>query len=99
MMTLDDWNLLLLVLIFALQAFDFYSTSTTIKTGTSVEANPIMKKMMSWFGVDAALSIKTLVVCTIAGLLYYVSATIQLALIALIYVVFMYNNWRVMNRG
>lgn len=99
MMTQDDWNLLFLVLIFALQAFDFYSTSTAIKAGTAVEANPVMKKMMTWFGVDAALLIKTLAVCTIAGLLYYVGATIQLALIALIYAVFMYNNWRVMNRG
>lgn len=99
MITQGDLNLLLLVLIFALQVFDFYSTRKAIKSGTAVEANPIMKKMMSWFGINAALAIKTGFTCSIVGLLYCVEATIQLALIALIYAVFMYSNWRVLNRG
>ncbi len=98
MITLD-YNLILLVLFLILQAFDLYSTSTAIKAGVGVEANPVMKRMMEWFGVGAALILKTLFACAVGGLLFYVGATIQLILLVLIYAVFMYNNWRVMNRG
>lgn len=94
-----NYNLILLVLFLILQAFDLYSTFQALKTGVGAEANPVMRRLMGWFGVGAALIIKTLVACIVGGLLFYVDATFQLLLLVLIYAVFMYNNWRVLHRG
>jgi Domain of unknown function (DUF5658) len=83
-----------LVCLAILQVADWYTTRTILARG-GYEANPIIKKLMSWLGVDAALAIKG---ALLLGLGYFYCDTTSVTVMAVIYVAVIVNNVRVMQR-
>jgi hypothetical protein len=92
-------NYTLLAIFIALQAGDFYTTYTIIKTGKGHEANPILAWVFDRIGFTAGLAIfKGLaVVIGIALVQYWNSFYFFIPCIAL-YIWVVWNNYKVMTK-
>ena len=92
-------NYILLAIFVALQAGDFYTTYTIIKTGKGHEANPILAWVFDRIGFTAGLAIfKGLaVVIGIALVQYWNSFYFFIPCIAL-YIWVVWNNYKVMTK-
>ena len=92
-------NYILLAIFIALQAGDFYTTYTIIKTGKGYEANPILRWVFDRIGYVASLAIfKGLaVVIGIALVQYWNSFYFFIPCIAL-YTWVVWNNYKVMTK-
>lgn len=85
---------ILTAILFLTQLGDWYTTRTILSKG-GVELNPVAKKLMDEFGMDVALSLKTILV-TAAG--YWIGSQEVWLLVAVIlfYVFVLIYNWRSM---
>ena len=87
-------NYILLAIFIALQAGDFYTTYTIIKTGKGHEANPILAWIFSKIGYSTGLAIVkgTAIVIGFLLLQYWYA----LAILDILYVWVVYNNFKVL---
>jgi hypothetical protein len=89
-------NYILLVIFIALQAGDFYTTYTILKTGKGYEANPILAWVFSKIGYPTGLVVfKGL--CIVIGFLL-MPYWYALALLNALYLWVVWNNYKVMTK-
>ena len=92
-------NYILLAIFVALQAGDFYTTYTIIKTGKGREANPILRRIFDKIGSTAGLAIAK-GLCVIVGVYaaqFWNGFYILVPCIAL-YTWVVYNNYKVLTK-
>ena len=88
------FNYILLAIFIALQAGDFYTTYTIIKTGKGHEANPVLATLMAKLdmaGVLAFFKLGAIVIGVLLSPYWY-----ALAILDILYVWVIYNNYQVL---
>ena len=89
-------NYILLAVFIALQAGDFYTTYTIIKTGKGHEANPIIATLMAKLDMAGVLAFFKLGAILIAVML--MDYWYALAVLDALYIWVVYNNYKVMTK-
>ena len=89
-------NYILLAIFIALQCGDFYTTYTIIKTGKGHEANPILATLMAKLDMAGVLAFFKLGAILIAVML--VDYWYALAVLDVLYIWVVYNNYKVMTK-
>lgn len=82
----------LVYLLLALQVLDLATTLYVLRTGKGAEANPIARKLMTWFGPELGLALPKLL---IAGVIWTVRDTtppVVFAGLCALYIVIVANN-------
>ena len=87
-------NYILLAIFIALQAGDFYTTYTIIKTGKGHEANPILATLMAKLDMAGVLAFFKLGAILIAVML--VDYWYALAALDILYIWVIWNNYKVL---
>ena len=94
----------LLITLTLLQAADFYTTYTALKSGTGQEANPFAKKLMDAIGVVPALVLLKVGLAALAwgmyinGLLETRAAETAVAGLVVLYLVIVTHNFYVIRK-
>ncbi len=69
---INQYVMVFVYLLLALQVADLATTLYVLRTGKGAEANPIAKKLMAWFGPEFGLALPKLL---IAGVIWTVRDT------------------------
>jgi hypothetical protein len=100
---MTNLTIALFILFLALQAADFYSTYRTISNGTGQEANPVVIWMISKIGLVGGLLISK--AAAVGTMLYFMlnypmvpTSIDAIAVVELIYLVVVINNFRIGNQ-
>ena len=83
----------LFILFCLLQCADVYSTWKALSTNIGHEANPIMAWLFSEIGLKTGLVVAKLAICV--GIYYFVKELWVLAILDLVYIEIIINNFRV----
>jgi hypothetical protein len=89
---INQYVMLFVYLLLALQVADLATTLYVLRTGKGAEANPIARKLMTWFGPELGLALPKLL---IAGVIWTVRDTtppIVFAGLCAVYIVIVANN-------
>lgn len=97
---LDAYLMHFVYLLLALQVADLATTLYVLRTGKGAEANPIARKLMTWFGPELGLALPKI---ALAGAIWTFRDTTPAwayAMLCVMYVVIVGNNLRfVLRRG
>ena len=91
---INEYVMLFVYLLLALQVADLATTLYVLRTGKGAEANPIAKKLMAWFGPELGLALPKL---AFAGAIWTFRATTPawaFALLCMLYLVIVANNMK-----
>ncbi len=94
----------LLITLTLLQAADFYTTYTALKSGTGKEDNPFVKKLMDLIGVIPALALLKVGLAALAwgmylnGSLDTREAEIAVSGLVVLYLLVVLNNFKVIGK-
>jgi hypothetical protein len=89
---INQYVMLFVYLLLALQVADLATTLYVLRTGKGAEANSIARKLMTWFGPELGLALPKLL---IAGVIWTVRDTTQpivFAGLCAVYIVIVANN-------
>ena len=89
---INQYAMVFVYLLLALQVADLATTLYVLRTGKGAEANPIARKLMAWFGPELGLALPKLL---IAGVIWTVRDTtppVVFAGLCALYIVIVANN-------
>lgn len=95
-MTMPHLNLILFLVFVFLQLLDHHSTLKALELGAR-EANPVVKFLMNRFGTETGLVIKTVFAIVVGYIAYTLGLTVALAVLNVIYMVVVGNNYRLLD--